>query len=51
MIELELDGIAVSANAGSTILEIALKNGKYIPIFVITRNYLLQLIAACAWWK
>ena len=33
MIEFELDGKTVSAKPGSTILEVALQEGKYIPHF------------------
>ena len=45
MIELELDGKMVSAEAGSTILEVALKDGKYIPHFCYHKK--LSIAANC----
>jgi len=45
MIELELDGKMISAEAGSTILEIALKDGKYIPHFCYHKK--LSIAANC----
>ena len=45
MIELEIDGKKVSAEPGSTILEIALKDGKYIPHFCYHKK--LSIAANC----
>ena len=45
MIELELDGKKVSAESGSTILEIAIKEGKYIPHFCYHKK--LSIAANC----
>lgn len=45
MIEFELDGKQVSAPAGSNILEIALKEGKYIPHFCYHKK--LSIAANC----
>ena len=40
MVELELDGKIVSGNSGATILEVALKEGKYItPFCASTANF------------
>lgn len=45
MIEFELDGKQVSAPAGSNILEVALKEGKYIPHFCYHKK--LSIAANC----
>lgn len=45
MIELELDGKKVNAEAGSTILEVALDQGKYIPHFCYHKK--LSIAANC----
>jgi len=45
MIELELDGKKVSAKPGSTILEVALGQGKYIPHFCYHKK--LSIAANC----
>ncbi len=45
MIELELDGKSVSAEPGSTILEVAIKEGKYIPHFCYHKK--LSIAANC----
>lgn len=45
MIELELDGKKVNSEAGPTILEIALKEGKYIPHFCYHKK--LTIAANC----
>ncbi|MFN7094240.1 MAG: NADH-quinone oxidoreductase subunit NuoG, partial [Burkholderiales bacterium] len=45
MIELELDGKKVTGGAGSTILEVALKEGKYIPHFCYHKK--LSIAANC----
>ncbi len=45
MIEFELDGKTVSAKPGSTILEVALQEGKYIPHFCYHKK--LSIAANC----
>ena len=45
MIELELDGKTVSAEAGSTILEVALREGRYVPHFCYHKK--LSIAANC----
>ena len=45
MIEFELDGKAVTAEPGSTILEVALREGKYIPHFCYHKK--LSIAANC----
>ena len=45
MVELELDGKIVSGNSGATILEVALKEGKYIPHFCYHKK--LSIAANC----
>lgn len=45
MIEFELDGKSVSAKPGSTILEVALQEGKYIPHFCYHKK--LSIAANC----
>lgn len=45
MIELELDGKTVSAEPGSTILEVALREGKYVPHFCYHKK--LSIAANC----
>jgi NADH-quinone oxidoreductase subunit G len=45
MIELELDGKTVNANPGSTILEVALREGKYVPHFCYHKK--LSIAANC----
>lgn len=45
MIELELDGKKVSAETGATILEVALKEGKYVPHFCYHKK--LSIAANC----
>ena len=45
MIELELDGKKISANPGSSILDVAIKEGKYIPHFCYHKK--LSIAANC----
>ena len=45
MIEFELDGKTVQAKPGSTILEVALSEGKYIPHFCYHKK--LPIAANC----
>ena len=45
MIEFELDGKTVQAKPGSTILEVALSEGKYIPHFCYHKK--LSIAANC----
>ena len=45
MIELELDGKKVTAPSGASILEVALKEGKYIPHFCYHKK--LSIAANC----
>ena len=45
MIELELDGKTLTAEPGSTILEVALKEGKYVPHFCYHKK--LSIAANC----
>jgi NADH-quinone oxidoreductase subunit G len=45
MIELELDGKIINAASGSTILEVAIKEGKYIPHFCYHKK--LSIAANC----
>lgn len=45
MIEIELDGKTVAAKSGSTVLEVALREGKYIPHFCYHKK--LSIVANC----
>ena len=51
MVNLTIDGRAVQAKKGSTILDVARENGIFIPTSVTIRPCTPSAPAASAWWK